>query len=214
MRTKYLVLFLAVLFIALNTAGAQMKGKTSSGTAWAMKGDYFDACACHYVCTCDFGGDPQAHGCEGVGAIKIKEGNYGETSLNGVTAAFYIKPGSEWGMYVDESATEVQRDALTKIVKPKFADVGNFLGVKTAKINFTSEGGKATLEIPNIMLAKGEQVKNNKKPITVMNGMNPLADKVMAGKASVSQFKDYNKEFKYEGRNAWFGMINKKGKSM
>ncbi|MEK6571131.1 MAG: DUF1326 domain-containing protein [Bacteroidota bacterium] len=213
MRTKYFIILPAFLLIALNTASAQMEGKKSTGTAWALKGDYFDACACHYVCTCDFGGDPQAHGCEGVGAIKIKEGKYGDTSLNGLTAAFYIKPGTEWSLYVDESATEAQRDALEKLVTPRFAEVGKYLGVKTAKINFTYGGGKASLEIPNVMSAKGEQVMNNKKPITVMNGMNPLADKVMAGKASVSQFKDYNKEFKYEGRNAWFGVIDKKGAS-
>ena len=213
MRTKYFIILPAFLLIALNTASAQMEGKKSAGTAWALKGDYFDACACHYVCTCDFGGDPQAHGCEGVGAIKIKEGKYGDTSLNGLKVGIYIKPGTEWALYIDETATDAQSDALAKIITPKFAEVGNFLGSKKAKINFTYRGGKVSLEIPNVMMAKGEQTLNNKKPITVMNGMNPLADKVMAGKASVSQFKDYNKEFKYEGRNAWFGVIDKKGSS-
>jgi len=131
-----------------------------------------------------------------------------------VTAAFYIKPGTEWALYVDESASEVQRNALEKIVRPKFAELGKYLGVKTAKISFTYGNGKASLEIPSIMMVKAEQTLNNKKPITVTNGMNPLADKVMPGKASLSQFKDYSNEFKYEGRNAWFGIIDRKGTSM
>ncbi len=214
MLKRFSVLAAAWLFGVFAIASAQTAPKKSGGTAWSLKGDYFDACACHYVCTCDFGGDPMAHGCEGVGAIKIKEGKYGETSLNGVTATFYIKPGTEWALYVDESASEAQRNALEKIVTPKFAEAGRYLGVKTPKITFTYADGKASLEIPGIMMAKAEQTLNRKKPITVTNGMNPIADKVMPGKASISQFKDYNNEFKYEGRNAWFGIIDRKGTEM
>ncbi len=214
MGLKYFFLVLGVLLVAFSLASAQIEAKKSGGADWAIKGDYLDACSCQYVCMCDFGVDPQMHECQGVGAIKIKEGKYGETSLSGLTAAFYVKPGVEWGVYINESATEAQREALGMIMKGTFAEAGKDLGVKTAKIKFTSRSAKATLEIPGVMKVSAERVLNNKKPITVVNGHNPLADKVMAGKAPLNEYKDFNKEWKYEGRNAWFGTFNKRGTSM
>jgi hypothetical protein len=209
---KHIFLLGAVL-LSLTSVDAQTMGKKSAATAWAIKGDYVDACSCPQVCSCEFGVGME--GCEGVGAFKIKEGHYGDTSLNGATVALYIKPGVEHALYFDESVTEPQREALLKILDKRFGkEGGTDLGVKSAKVNFSSEAGKATVEVPGVMTMKAEEAKgmDGKKPIVLLNSYNPIASKVMSGKATQNEYKDYGRHFKYEGHNAWFGMIDLKGK--
>lgn len=199
--------------LALSSVSAQTTTKKSTSTAWALKGDYVDACSCPQVCSCEFG--VPMEGCQGVGAFKIKEGQYGETSLNGATVALYIKPGVEHALYFDESVTQPLREALLKILDKRFGkDGGADLGTKTAKVNFSSEAGMATVEVPGVMMMKAEQAKgmDGKKPIVLLNSYNPIASKVMSAKATQNDYKDYGREFKYEGHNAWFGMIDLKGK--
>jgi hypothetical protein len=212
MRARHFFLLVSAL-LALSSVSAQTASKKSGGTAWAIKGDYVDACSCPQVCSCEFGVGME--GCQGVGAFKIKEGHYGDTPLNGVTVALYIKPGVEHALYFDESVTQPQREALLKILDKRFGkEGGTDLGMKTAKVNFSSEAGKATVEVPGVMTMKAEEAKgmDGKKPIVLVNSYNPLASKVMSGKATQNDYKDYGREFKYEGHNAWFGMIDLKGK--
>jgi len=212
MRIKFIFLLATAVF-SFGGVNGQTMGKKSTGTAWAIKGDYVDACSCPQVCSCEFG--VAMEGCEGVGAFKIKEGHYGDTSLNGATVALYIKPGVEHALYFDESVTEPQREALLKILDKRFGkEGGTDLGVKTAVVNFSSDRGKATVEVPGVMTMKAEEArgKDGKKPIVLLNSYNPLASRVMSGKATQNEYKDYGREFKYQGHNAWFGMIDLKGK--
>jgi hypothetical protein len=206
------LLFLAVFAIpAILSAQQEMKKATTS--TWAIKGDYVDACSCDRVCSCEFG--VAMEGCEGIGAFRVKEGHYGETSLNGTTVALYIKPGVEHALYVDESVTEPQRDALLKILAERFGEEGGTqLGVKTAKISFAYAAAKASVEIPNVMAMKADRAKgmDGKKPIVLTNSFNPLAFKVMSGTATQNEYKDFGRQFKYEGHNSWFGSIDLKGK--
>jgi hypothetical protein len=212
MRSKYLVVLLLVLFALPVVVSAQKGSKKTTGTTWAIKGDYVDACSCSPVCTCEFG--VPMEGCEGMGAFKIKEGHYGETSLNGATVAMYLKPGVEHALYFDESVTAAQREALTKIVDKSLADVGGSdLGTKTAKVNFSYGAGKAAVEVPGVMTMRAEETKgmDGKKPIVLANSFNPLASKVMHGKATENDYNDYGRQYKYQGHNAWFGVIDLKG---
>jgi hypothetical protein len=212
MRGKYLVVLLLVLFALPVVVLAQKSGKKTTGTTWAIKGDYVDACSCSPVCTCAFG--VPMEGCEGMGAFKIKEGHYGETSLNGATVAFYLKAEVEHAIYFDESLTGPQRDALQKILDKRFGkNAGMNLGVKTAKVNFSSESGKATVEVPGIMTVKAQEEKglDGKKPIVVVNAFNPLATKLTHGKATENDYNDYGRQYKYQGHNAWFAVIDLKG---
>jgi len=212
MNARLLFLFVSA-FLVLGTVSAQTEGKTSATPAWAIKGDYVDACSCPQVCSCEFG--VPMEGCQGMGAFRIKEGHYGETSLNGATVALYIKPGVEHALYFDESVTAPQREALTSILNKRFGDEGGTdLGTKTAKVSFSYKAGKASVEVPGVMTMKAEQAKgmDGKKPIVLANSFNPLASKVMSGKATQNDYKDYGREFTYQGHNAWFGAIDLKSK--
>ncbi len=49
---------------------------------WKVSGDWFDVCRCNIPCT--FAQAPSYGDCEGLLAYHINNGNYGETSLDGL----------------------------------------------------------------------------------------------------------------------------------
>jgi hypothetical protein len=93
---------------------------------WRLKGDWFDVCKCTIPCPCTFAQAPSEGDCEGVLAWHIREGDYGEVSLDGlnVVMVVYFK-GNYWipgeakdsvvGCFVDERADASQREALRTI---------------------------------------------------------------------------------------------------
>ncbi len=90
---------------------------------WMIKGPKIGGCNCAYGCPCEFNALPTNGDCEGVEAMEIEEGWFGEVRLDGLRfAAAYRWPGAVHqggGVsqgYIDERATEEQVDALFKIL--------------------------------------------------------------------------------------------------
>lgn len=89
---------------------------------WAMEGAWFKNCNCDPGCPCDFNQVPTHGQCEGIIAMRIDKGHYGEVSLDGLKFA-----GAAWWPgridegnghivpIVDEAANEDQRQALLTI---------------------------------------------------------------------------------------------------
>ena len=96
---------------------------------WRMKGEYIKNCNCAPGCPCDFWAPPTHHKCEGMCAMRIREGHFDGTKLDGlIWAASYHWPGplhegnGTFQAYVTDKATEEQRKALLTIMSGK---VGN-----------------------------------------------------------------------------------------
>ena len=90
---------------------------------WLIKGPKIASCNCAYGCPCEFNAPPTGDVCEGLEAMEITEGYFGEIRLNALRfAASYRWPGPvhEGGGivqgFIDERARELQRDALIKII--------------------------------------------------------------------------------------------------
>jgi hypothetical protein len=88
-----------------------------------IKGPKIASCNCAYGCPCEFNAPPTHDVCEGLEAMEISEGWFGEVRLDGLKfAASYRWPGpvhkggGTVQGFIDERASEVQRDALIKIV--------------------------------------------------------------------------------------------------
>ena len=120
---------------------------------WHVKGDWFDVCKCTIPCPCTFAQAPTEGDCEGILAWHIREGHYGETTLDGLNVlALGAFEGNVWagetkvtiGMYMDERADERQREALTVIFSGQgggwpgeFASlIGEVRGMEYAPITF------------------------------------------------------------------------------
>jgi hypothetical protein len=92
-------------------------------TKWHINGDYVLACNCDYGCPCNFNARPTMGFCQGVVGFQIAEGAYGDVRLDGQKAFVAVKwPGAIHegngvaAIFLDESASPPQRDALGKIV--------------------------------------------------------------------------------------------------
>src|SRR5438552_12359674 len=91
---------------------------------WRLAGDWFDICSCDIPCPCEFAQRPTGNHCQGVLAWHVREGQYGDVKLDGLTlVALGEFEGNLWageakavmGMYLDEKANEQQREALQVI---------------------------------------------------------------------------------------------------
>jgi hypothetical protein len=90
---------------------------------WAIEGEWFKNCNCDPGCPCDFNQAPTHGQCEGIIAMRIDEGHYGDVPLDGlkfVGAAWWPGRIDEGDGHivpiVDESANDEQRQALLTIM--------------------------------------------------------------------------------------------------
>ena len=111
---------------------------------WELTGAYFESCNCDAACPCIFLSPPTRGDCTLLVAWHIDQGYFRDTPLNGLNTVLAVhSPGhmlqTNWkaALYVDERATQEQRDSLTKIFSGQAgghlanvaACVGEVLGV-------------------------------------------------------------------------------------
>ncbi|MBO8193646.1 DUF1326 domain-containing protein [Streptomyces oryzae] len=98
---------------------------TSTTQKWHLKGEWFDACKCTVPCPCSFAQDPTFGDCNGILLWQIREGNYGDTRLDGLNVAMLGSfVGNPWAgdvkdayaaFFIDDRADDQQRTALQAI---------------------------------------------------------------------------------------------------
>jgi hypothetical protein len=134
-----------------------------------MRGEYMESCDCDYLCPCIYTNPqgPATHDhCIAVMAFRIDEGRFGTTRLDGRKFALVIRSGrvmadGGWvfGGVVDDDADPAQRQALQQVVAGEAGGppglirqhlVDDFRGVEFKPIEFTIEGHRRRLTIPDI----------------------------------------------------------------
>lgn len=155
-----------------------------STTSWHLSGDWFDVCKCSVPCPCIFAQAPTYGDCEGVLAYHIKNGNYGDTKLDGLNALLVGGfKGNIWAgqatdasmaYFFDERANKKQREALEALFLGRaggflaeFAKmVGKNRGVEYAPIKFEVADDLASwsAEIPGKVVAKAEALTGPMTP--------------------------------------------------
>ena len=93
---------------------------------WHIKGPEYSNCNCAWGCPCQFNSLPTHGFCAAMVAMRIDEGHFGDTKLDGLRwAGTYRWPGpvhegnGTQQMIIDERADEAQRRALTAILHGK-----------------------------------------------------------------------------------------------
>lgn len=145
---------------------------------WHVTGDWFDTCSCTIPCPCTFAQPPTNDSCEGILAWNIRNGNYGEVRLDGlsVMAVGAFKGGNIWegqtkltmAMFVDERADQPQREALQMVFGGRaggwpgtFANfIGEVRGLEFARIDFHVEPdlGSWRAEVPGKLTSRAEAI--------------------------------------------------------
>jgi hypothetical protein len=142
----------------------------ASETQWHIKGDWWDLCNCAIGCPCVFGSEPTLGYCEGVMGWVIREGSYGDVSLDGVGVAMVIhfegsvfKKNREFGFLIDERANQEQREALQTIFTGKaggafaaWADLTISVdGVEFVPMNISLDDEEWRVEVPGLIEGLG-----------------------------------------------------------
>ena len=151
---------------------------TSAGTTYQLEGRLLEVCSCDVLCPCWVGRDPDGGTCDAAVAWHIDNGTVQGVDVSGLTIALSAHiPGNilkgNWQVlvYVDETATPEQQDALLAVFTGKLggpvadtaALIGEVVGVERVPITFTVEGGKGTLAI-------GQTVRAEMAPFTGPTG--------------------------------------------
>jgi hypothetical protein len=142
---------------------------------WQVVGDWFDVCKCAIPCPCTFAQAPTYGDCEGILAWHIREGRFGDVSLDGLNVvALGVFDGNIWegetkatmGIYMDERADESQREALQVIFSGQgggwpgiFGNmIGEMRGIEFVPITFEIADDLAywAAEVPGKASARAE----------------------------------------------------------
>lgn len=137
---------------------------TAGRTPWRFKASWVEACNCPHGCNCQFAGFPNEGKCEGVFGCEVKDGRFGNTSLNGLRFAIpfkYPKAIHEGNghvvLFVDEKASQEQVDALTTILSGKMGGmpwealagtIGRFEGPIRKPIDIHVAGEHSVVNVP------------------------------------------------------------------
>jgi len=142
---------------------------------WQVVGDWFDVCKCAIPCPCTFAQAPTYGDCEGILAWHIREGHFGDVSLDGLNVvALGFFEGNLWegetkatmGIYMDERADESQRGALQVIFSGQGGGwpgifgkmIGEMRGIEFVPITFEIADDLAywAAEVPGKATARAE----------------------------------------------------------
>lgn len=98
-------------------------------TDWHIEGEWFKNCNCDPGCPCDFNQRPTKGFCQGMAAMRITKGQFGEVALTGVTWGAIVRwPGAlhegngEMQPFVDSKASEEQVGAIFELASGKHGD--------------------------------------------------------------------------------------------
>ncbi|PKB73181.1 MAG: hypothetical protein BZY75_03190 [SAR202 cluster bacterium Io17-Chloro-G7] len=147
---------------------------------WSIDGDYFQACSCDYGCPCEFEAPPTSGFCEDVSVWRINQGSYGDVSLDGICfgvaarwpQALHLGNGTAVP-YLDERATDDQRNAILQILTGQAKGVGPFEIIITTLSNvlepqfvpfeFNENGKNSSAKMGDTASLAFEPIKN---PVT------------------------------------------------
>jgi hypothetical protein len=148
-------------------------------TRWHINGDYILACNCDYGCPCNFNAPPTPGFCEGSIGFKVDEGAYGDVRLDGQRVFMAMKwPGAihegngTAAVYIDESATPEQREALLNIVSGQAggrpfeifaATFAKVLEPRFVKIDLKVAGKDTEVNVDGFVKIRFEPIRN---PVT------------------------------------------------
>jgi hypothetical protein len=154
-----------------------------TGIDWRLKGEWVKNCNCAFGCPCDFNARPTQGHCEGLVAMNVTDGHFGDVRLDGVTFAVTVHfPGAlhegngTAQPIIDERASPQQREALLAILSGQHSAEGTLFDILSKivtnhlepqfapiRFEFDVEERRARVSIPGILETEVEPIRN---PVT------------------------------------------------
>ncbi|MFQ5693011.1 MAG: DUF1326 domain-containing protein [Nitrospinota bacterium] len=189
---------------------------------WNLAGTYFETCNCEAACPCVFLSPPTEEACTVLVGWHIHRGHFEDVTLNGLNVALAVhSPGHmaqvKWkvALYLDERASEEQKDALTRIFSGQAgghpavlaAFVEEVVGVKSAAIDYRAEGKRRSLRIAGVGEAEiealsgqgGADVTVNNHPLCLAPGQ-----PAVVARSTKLSYHDHGFDWEVSERNGFF----------
>ncbi|MBI2486724.1 MAG: DUF1326 domain-containing protein [Deltaproteobacteria bacterium] len=196
---------------------------------WNLDGTYFEACNCEAACPCVFTSPPTEGECTAVVGWHINKGSFGDVKLDGLNLVLAVHaPGHmlqvKWkaALYLDERATQVQKDALVQIFSGQAGGhpaalatfVGEILGVQSVAIDYSAEGKQRSLRIPNLAEVEiealagqgGAEVTVSNHPVCVAPGYSAVV-----AKSKRLSYHDHGFQLEVSGKNGYYSPFSYQG---
>jgi len=173
---------------------------------WKLSGEYMESCNCDYLCPCIYTNShgPVTHDhCISIQVYRVDDGHYGDTRLDGLKFALFIRSGKvmadgNWAFagVVDENADNAQRKALAAIASGEAGGppallrdnlVSDFRGVEFRPIEFNMAGLGRSASIPDFVSFAIEGVASTSEigsPLYVDNTQHPANRRVALAQAT------------------------------
>jgi hypothetical protein len=199
---------------------------------WHMKADYVETCNCDHGCPCNFNGFPTYSFCRALLLFSIREGNYGDTKIDGIDViavqswpkAIHEGNGTTQ-LYISKHTTEPQRNAVIDIFSGKakgdapfalFAPTFKyFLEPQYVDINKTIDGKKSRFSVPGVIDVQVESFKNpvtGEEQETEIHLPKGLVWKVVqAAKTRLMKIDTPQFNFDESGQNAFVSTVEYRG---
>jgi hypothetical protein len=205
-----------------------MEDRTMVDVKWAFTADYVETCNCNYGCPCNFNGFPTNNKCEALVGYHIRQGHYGEVSLDGldcVYAGAWPNPIHEGHgtatLFITEKASPEQRDALKDILTGQAGGEGPFAmfgGTITTwhapqfvPIEFVFDGNQSRFAVPGHLDVALEGFTNpvtgapNNLRIELENGF--IWKVANAAKTRIMRIFGGGLNFDHSGQNAFHTVV-------
>lgn len=189
---------------------------------WEISGEYMESCNCDYLCPCIFT-NPQAAAthehCTALMVYRIDRGRHDGVALDGLKFALVIRSGrvmadGGWvfGIVIDETANEAQRQALAAIAggtaggPPQMIRdnlVSDFRGIEYRHIDFTMNGLGRTAAIPGVLaFAIDGVVSRNRsgEPFYIDNTAHPANRRLALARSSRTEVQGFGLDLALAGK--------------
>jgi hypothetical protein len=141
-------------FVATTAFAASPGGKEPT---WYFNAEYIEACSCTLFCACYFNPTPDKDFCNFNNAIRVKKGNYGTVSLDGMKIWMSGNLGSNFAdgdidsvvLTFEPSATQAQVDAAVKVVTKVYPMKIKQVAIDRAPIQWEMGGKTAYARLGN-----------------------------------------------------------------
>ena len=189
---------------------------------WKLSGTYFEACNCDAACPCIFLSDPTEDECTVLLGWHINQGHLDDIRLDGLNVALAVlSPGNmakvKWdaAIYVDDKASEAQKNALTQIFTGQrgghpellVSFVGNVMGIKSAPIEYAGNGKKHRLTVADAGHAEIEAIPGQGGGEVTIQG-HPLcvvpAQPFVVARSKQFTYDDYGLHWEFSGKNGFY----------
>lgn len=193
---------------------------------WSLKGAIFGACSCDWGCPCNFDVAPSYGHCNGVYMFAIKEGHYGDTSLDGAKFAWAahspgpLHEGNVTALWiVDEALNDEQRSAIETLGKGDgvglpfdiLASVtGTSLDTLVAPFEVTLDGINSSAKIGNgaihelAMTRVKNPVTGEEEELYLDKPTGFTSKRSELGMSTVARFSSDELSFEHDGKYAEF----------